>query len=159
MNRIWAPWRIKYVTQKKKKGCIFCNAFKGKKDKKNHIVLRSKKCFAIFNTFPYNNGHIMIVPNRHVPDLKDLDDKELLDMNKTIIQITSVLRKILKPDGFNIGINIGKAAGAGIAGHIHTHIVPRWAADTNFMPVLTDTKIISQSIEELYSKVKKELSK
>lgn len=159
MNKLWAPWRIKYITQKKKKGCIFCHAYKKTNDKKNYIVLRSTNCFAIFNTFPYNNGHIMIVPNRHVSSLKDLDDTELLDLNKTTVKVTSALEKVLNPQGFNIGLNIGKAAGAGIDDHIHTHIVPRWEADTNFMPVLADTKVVSQSIEELYDKLKKELSK
>ena len=156
MNRLWAPWRINYVSRKKANGCIFCKALKEKKDKKNFIVLRSQYCFAILNTFPYNNGHVMIVPNRHLKSLEDLREKELLDMNKILIKIKSTLKKILNPSGFNIGMNIGKVAGAGIAQHIHIHIVPRWLGDVNYMPILANTKIISQSLRELYTKLKKD---
>lgn len=157
MDRLWAPWRIRYVSRKKQRGCIFCKVLKEKKDKKNFIVLRSKYCFAILNTYPYNNGHLMIVPKRHVKSLEDLKEAELLDMNNTLIKIKSTLKRILNPGGFNIGMNIGKAAGAGIANHIHTHIVPRWLGDINFMPVIANTKVVSQSLEELYAKIKKNL--
>jgi len=157
LDRLWAPWRIKYVSRRKKKGCIFCKALKEKKDKKNFIVLRSKYCFAILNTYPYNNGHIMIVPKRHVKSLEDLEEAELLDMNKALIKIKSTLKKILNPGGFNIGMNIGKVAGAGIANHIHTHIVPRWLGDINYMPVIANTKVVSQSLKELYAGIKKNL--
>ena len=157
MDKIWAPWRIKYITQKKTKGCIFCNIFRENNDKKNYVILRSKYCFAIFNTFPYNNGHIMIIPNRHIKSLEQLTDEEILDMNKTLIKMKLILKKILNPGGFNIGLNIGKLAGAGVDKHIHTHLVPRWLGDTNFMPVIAETKIISQSIKALYMKCEKEL--
>ena len=158
MDRIWAPWRIKYVSQKRPKGCILCKAYRERKDKKNFVIFRSRYCFAIFNTFPYNNGHIMIVSNRHVGSLERLKDPELLDMNKTLVKMKSILKKILKPHGFNIGINIGKPAGAGINNHIHMHLVPRWLGDTNFMPVLSNTKMISQSLNELYIKFRKQLN-
>jgi ATP adenylyltransferase len=154
LNKIWAPWRIRYITQKKAKACIFCQALREKKDKKNFIVLRSKYCFAILNTFPYNNGHVMIVSNRHIKLLEQLNEQELLDTMKTLIKTKSILNKILKPDGFNVGINLGKLAGAGIDKHLHIHIVPRWLRDTNFMPVVADTKVISQSLKELYEKFK-----
>ncbi|MCK4912892.1 MAG: HIT domain-containing protein [Candidatus Omnitrophica bacterium] len=157
MDKLWAPWRIDYVSRKKQKNCIFCHAFKEKKDKKNFVVLRSKYCFAILNTYPYNNGHVLIVPNRHLKSMEDLKEEELLDMNKTLIKIKSTLKKILDPQGFNIGINIGKVAGAGIANHIHTHIVPRWLGDVNFMPIIANTKVISQSLKELYTKLIKNL--
>ncbi|UCG35607.1 MAG: HIT domain-containing protein [Candidatus Omnitrophota bacterium] len=157
MNKLWAPWRIKYIVNIKTKGCALCAAQKKRNDKKTRIVVRSKHSFAILNTFPYNNGHLMIVPYRHVASLEKLSDAEILDMNKTLIKIKKALKKVLKPEGFNIGINIGKVAGAGIAQHIHIHVVPRWAGDTNFMPVLADTKIVSQSLEELYAKLKKVL--
>ncbi len=157
MDRLWAPWRIKYINQKKQKGCIFCKVFREKKDKKNFVVLRSKYCFAILNTYPYNNGHLMIVPGRHVKSLEDLGEAELLDMNRVLIKIKSTLKRILNPGGFNIGMNIGKVAGAGIAGHIHTHIVPRWLGDVNCMPVVANTKVVSESLEDLYTRIKKNL--
>ena len=157
MDKLWAPWRINYINRKKQTGCIFCQALSEKKDKKNFIVLRSEYCFAILNTYPYNNGHVMIVPNRHIKSMESLTEGELLDMNKTLIKIKSSLKKILKPQGFNIGINIGKVAGAGIANHIHTHIVPRWPGDVNFMPIIANTKVISQSLKELYTKLKENI--
>jgi ATP adenylyltransferase len=156
LNKIWAPWRIRYITQKKKKGCLFCGAYRNKKnDKNNFVVYRSSKCFVLLNIFPYNNGHLMVALNRHIFSLEKVDEEEFLDINKTIIKMIKILKKILKPQGFNVGINIGKIAGAGIEGHLHFHIVPRWLGDTNFMPVLSNTKVISQSLRELYNQLKK----
>jgi len=157
LNKIWAPWRINYIRQKKTKGCVFCRILREKNDRKNFIVLRSAHCFVVFNTFPYNNGHMMVVCNRHIKSLEELKDSELIDMNKTLIKVKSALKKTLKPDGFNIGVNIGISAGAGIEKHLHIHLVPRWQGDTNFMPVTADTKIISQSLKALYSQLKKRL--
>ena len=157
MNRLWAPWRIKYIGKPKTKGCVFCKIARQGKDKENLVILRSDRCFAVFNKFPYNNGHIMIVSNRHVKTLKALREEELLDMNKVLIKIQSVSQKVLKPSGFNVGINIGKFAGAGIESHLHIHIVPRWIGDTNFMPVLAGTKVISQGLREVYEKFRKAL--
>ncbi len=159
LDNLWAPWRIKYVQQKKVKGCVFCKIFAEEKDKRNFILFRSQYCFAVLNTFPYNNGHMMIVSNRHVSSLEDLGEQEFLDMNRSLIRLKSILKKILNPDGFNIGINIGKAAGAGVDKHIHIHIVPRWRGDTNFMPVVAETKVVSQSLGELYKKVMDVLKK
>jgi ATP adenylyltransferase len=139
---------------KPKKGCIFCSAFKEKRDKKNWIILRSKHSFAILNAFPYNNGHVMVIINRHLSLLEQLNDAELMDINKTAIRVIKLLRKVLRPSGFNVGINLGRVSGAGIDKHLHIHIVPRWLGDTNFMPVACGTKIISQSLNELYSKIK-----
>jgi ATP adenylyltransferase len=152
---MWAPWRIKYVTKKKKKGCVFCDVYHQRKDKSNFVVLRSKYCFVLLNTFPYNNGHLMVVSNRHISSLQKLNDKEILDINKVVIKTVALLKKILSPQGFNIGINIGKCAGAGVEKHLHIHIVPRWSGDTNFMPVLADTKIVPQSLKDLYKNIKK----
>ena len=160
MNRLWAPWRKVYVTQKKKvKGCLFCNSFKSKNDKSNLVVSRSRHSFAMLNLYPYNNGHLMIVPVRHVDDLEKLNDSEIVDLNRHLISIKKLLKKTLKPDGFNIGMNLGRAAGAGITDHVHVHIVPRWAGDTNFMPVLSSTKIISDSLESLYEQLTQANSK
>jgi ATP adenylyltransferase len=152
---LWAPWRIKYVSKGRTKGCIFCKAFKEKKDKKNFVVYRSKHSLAILNIFPYNNGHVMIVSNRHVASLEKLNQKEIVDINKVIIAMIAKLKKTIKPAGFNVGINLGKVSGAGIDKHLHVHLVPRWLGDTNFMPVLSNTKIISQSLTELYKKLTK----
>jgi ATP adenylyltransferase len=153
LDKLWAPWRIKYVSGLKSKGCIFCKVLKEKNDKKNFIVYRSKHSFAILNAFPYNNGHIMVVANRHVASLGKLTEKEILDINKVLLTMITKLEKILKPAGFNVGINLGKVSGAGIDKHLHVHLVPRWIGDTNFMPVLSNTKIISQSLTELYKKI------
>jgi len=149
LNKLWAPWRINYIQAKKTKGCIFCKILKNKTSKKDFVLLCSKHCFAVLNTFPYNNGHTLIVTKRHLKSLEQLTDQELIDINKTLISVKSRLKKIIKPDGFNVGINIGRGAGAGIVNHLHIHLVPRWIGDTNFMPIVADTKIISQSLKEL----------
>lgn len=155
MDKLWAPWRINYIRQNKQKGCVFCRIRDEKKDKNNFIIFRSQFCFVVFNTYPYNNGHVMVISRRHTDSLEKLSDEEVLDMNKSLIKIKSVLKKVLKPQGFNIGMNIGKTAGAGIEKHLHIHLVPRWTGDTNFMPVISDSKIISQGLNELFLQVKK----
>ncbi len=155
MKILWAPWRIKYILGKKEKGCIFCKAVKSKQDKKNLIIERLKYCFVILNKYPYNNGHLMIVPYKHTGNIEDLDDNTLLEMMKTAQKYVKKMKKKMKTDGFNIGINIGRIAGAGIEEHIHMHIVPRWAGDNNFMPVIGKTKVISESFESVYNKLKK----
>lgn len=155
MDRLWAPWRIKYISAIREKGCIFCGSIRSFKKKrgKNYVVFRSKHSFCILNTFPYNNGHVMISPIRHVKELAQLKDQELLDLLKSVNTAIGLLKKTLKPQGFNIGINISRSAGAGIK-HIHIHIVPRWQGDTNFMPIFNNTKIVSQSLDQLYKLLK-----
>jgi len=156
LDKLWAPWRIKYVSNPNKdRGCIFCKLFKDKKDASNLIVLRSRYCFAILNKYPYNNGHMMIVPNHHVKDLEKLSREEVLDLAATTIKTKNIIKDMLHPDGFNIGINIGKVSGAGVKSHLHIHIVPRWNGDTNFMPVINNTKVISQSLKDLYKNLKR----
>jgi len=147
-NRLWAPWRIKYIRNPKVKKCIFC-----KPDK--YVILKTKHSMAMLNIFPYNNGHIMVAPLKHVKELSRLSDAEMLDLFKTVEKMRSLLQETLQPQGYNIGINIARAAGAGIPGHLHVHIVPRWQGDTNFMPIVAKTKVISQSIEELYKQLLK----
>lgn len=160
MDKLWAPWRISYISNaKKQKGCIFCAAAKSRADKKNLVLFRSRSVFAILNKYPYNNGHLMISPYRHIKDLKSFSQEEILDMFSTLNKMQDILRQTLKPDGFNIGINAGRSAGAGIPDHLHMHIVPRWREDTNFMPVLFDTKIISQSLDELYVRLSNKLGR
>lgn len=152
---LWAPWRSAYVTSiaTKSKGCVFCRIQKDKKDKKNYIFKRHLHCFAVLNIFPYNNGHVMIIPNRHVNDLKKLRKEEKEDLFALLEHVKDLLDKVLHPQGYNIGINIGRAAGAGFPGHFHIHIVPRWKGDVNFMPVTTDTKVISQSMDVLLERL------
>ena len=160
MDKLWAPWRINYIsTAKKQKGCLFCAAAKSSADKQNLILFRSKSVFAILNKYPYNNGHLMISPYRHIKDLKSFSRGEILDMFSTLNKMQDILKKTLNPDGFNIGINTGGSAGAGIPNHLHTHIVPRWKEDTNFMPVLFETKVISQSLDELYVRLSEKLGR
>ncbi|MFC1658324.1 HIT domain-containing protein [Candidatus Omnitrophota bacterium] len=154
MDKLWAPWRIGYVKSagKKKAGCLFCRSLNSAK--KNYVFIRNKYSFAMLNLFPYNNGHVMVSPNRHTGNLKDLSNREMSDIFKTLRLVMGLLDKVLKPQGYNLGMNIGKCGGAGIPGHLHLHIVPRWQADTNFMPVISGTKIVSQSLEELYRQLK-----
>ncbi len=154
MDRLWAPWRIGYIKQSKKTNqCLFCKVAREKKDKKNLLLYRSKKAFCILNKFHYNNGHLMVSTYSHVRDLAGLTPEEITDIFSVLNKMLSLLRVTLKAEGFNVGVNVGKISGAGIPGHLHFHIVPRWGADTNFMPVIFNTKIISQSLEELYDQL------
>ncbi len=147
MDRLWAPWRIKYLTLKKQKGCIFCKSLKPQN--KKELIFSNKHSFCILNAYPYNNGHVMVSPKRHVKELSQLKDPELIDLFKTLNTAKELLDKVLKPAGYNIGINVSRCAGAGIIGHLHIHIVPRWNGDTNFMPALNNTRVISQSLGQL----------
>lgn len=136
------------------KGCIFCQGYKGQNDAKRFVVKRGKHCFCILNIYPYNNGHVMIAPNRHVNDVDKLTAAERNAMFAMVIEVQKALKKVVHPEGFNIGLNIGDVAGAGIKEHVHMHIVPRWRGDTNFMTTLSNTKVISQSLEELYESLR-----
>ncbi len=155
MDNLWAPWRLRYISllKTKPKGCIFCNMLAEGKDKKNLIVLRSEHSFTVLNIYPYNNGHVLVVPNRHVRDLGELNKQEREDLLNLLQSTKELIDKALKPGGYNIGINLGKIAGAGFPGHLHIHVVPRWGGDVNFMPVLTNTKIISQSLRTLFKRL------
>lgn len=144
MKHLWAPWRAAYVSGRvKKKGCIFCHPHP------RDVVLKSRSSFAVLNLFPYNPGHIMVVPRRHTASWARLSDSECLDLFRLLQRAQDVLAKKLKPHGFNVGINMGRVAGAGIRNHLHIHVVPRWDGDTNFMPVTAHTKVISQSMAAL----------
>jgi len=155
MKKLWAPWRSKFIYDRKRKGCIFCLARDSKDKKKHFVVATTRSSFAMLNIYPYNNGHIMVAPKKHKPSLVKLTKNELTDLMLLTNKMTGLLDKILKPHGYNIGLNIGKIAGAGFPGHVHIHIVPRWDGDTNFMPVLTETKVISESLESLYERLVK----
>jgi ATP adenylyltransferase len=148
MDKLWAPWRLKYVQGKREKRCIFCASLRAAKTR-NYVVLKTGHSLCILNIFPYNNGHLMVAPIRHVKDLEKLTEREVIDLFKTLKTAKKLLDKVLKPEGYNIGINLSEVSGAGIPAHLHIHIVPRWKGDTNFMPVLNNTKIISQSLTEL----------
>ena len=158
MDKLWAPWRVNYVrNQKKSKGCIFCQAKTAKP--KDYVIFKTRFSIAMLNIYPYNNGHLMVAPKRHIRDLSQLNDAQTLDLIKALNKAKKLLDKVLKPDGYNVGANLGHAAGAGIAGHLHLHIVPRWVGDTNFMSTIGSTKIISQSLKDLYKRLKHAESK
>lgn len=157
MHRLWAPWRIRYITRDKKGECIFCRKVVEGKDEENYILLRGETCFVILNTYPYNNGHLMVVPYRHIASIEKMSLKETSEMMELTGRMVKVLKEAMQPEGFNIGMNMGKAAGAGIEEHIHMHIVPRWGGDYNFMPLLSDTKVIPEALEESYRKLKQRL--
>jgi ATP adenylyltransferase len=153
MDRLWAPWRINYISSKNKaKGCIFCQAKKSQPN--DYIVFKTKKSICLLNSYPYNNGHLLISPLRHVADIDILDQEEVLDLFNCLKRAKGLLQKVLKPQGYNLGFNLGRQAGAGITGHLHLHVVPRWAGDTNFMPVTGNSRVISQSLDELSRRLK-----
>lgn len=154
MERIWAPWRIQYIQMEKPEGCILCEKPRQREDALNYILYRGDKNFIILNTYPYNPGHLMVAPYRHVASLEELTQEERQEHFAIVSQSIKVLRQVFNPDGFNLGINLGKAAGAGIDDHFHTHIVPRWQGDTNFMPVLSDIKVVPEALAETYQKLK-----
>ena len=155
MERLWAPWRMEYIksTQDEEQDCIFCQKPKETNDKENLIVYRSSLSFIIMNKFPYNNGHLMVVPYKHEADLTKFTDDVLLDTQHLLQLSLRALNATLNPHGINIGVNLGRGAGAGIVDHLHYHIVPRWIGDTNYMPVLAGTKVISEALEDSWQKL------
>ncbi len=159
MDKLWAPWREKFIWCEKEPGCFLCRTAQKKKDKENLILWRGEKCFVILNRYPYNNGHLMVAPYRHVGKFENLKEEELFELLKISQLCVRVIKSGLKPHGLNLGMNLGKVSGAGLADHLHLHIVPRWRGDTNFMPVLAETKIVSIGLKQTYVKLKKELKK
>jgi ATP adenylyltransferase len=156
MDTLWAPWRMEYIlgdNKKEKPGCIFCNRLKRKKDREDLILVRSKNAMVIMNRFPYNNGHLMVMPNRHVGEPQKLNGREVAEIHRLLSLSLDAMNRELKPDGFNIGVNLGRVAGAGVPGHVHWHIVPRWNGDTNFMPVLAETKVMPEHLQTLYTRL------
>jgi ATP adenylyltransferase len=159
MERLFSPWRSKYISsfknEKPRKGeSLFSRILREKKDKKNLVILRKKHCFVMMNLYPYNSGHLMIVPYQQTSEMKDLSIEEMSEIMETTSQMIDILKKVLKPQGFNFGANIGRAAGAGVDDHIHFHIVPRWNGDTNFMPTLGDIKVVSEDMIAIFTKIK-----
>ena len=160
MRVLWAPWRMVYITRAHEmKGCLFCRLHEEEKDEENKVIYRGRTCFVVLNIYPYNTGHVMVAPYRHVAYPTDLTDEELLDLWKTVNLAIGAIQLAYGPQGFNIGINLGRVAGAGVEDHLHVHVVPRWLGDTNFMPVLASTKVISQHIDEMYRALKDAFAK
>ena len=155
-KNLWAPWRIPYIQGLDNKNeCFICHDLKNKKDDDENLILwRTENCIVILNRFPYNNGHLLIAPTRHIPDLAQTSDEEMLEMTKLIREAQKALSLVIKPHGFNVGMNFGRCAGAGLPGHLHIHIVPRWDGDTNFVNVCSNTNVISQSLSELLKQLK-----
>lgn len=154
---LWAPWRIKYIEAPKGdssgSGDIFVDLPAEQDDRKNYILFRGKQAFAMLNAYPYTNGHLMIAPYRQTSNVEDLNDDELLEINQLVAEAVRWLKQTYRPDGFNIGVNLGSAAGAGIPIHIHWHVVPRWNGDTNFMTSVGDVRVMPQSLEESYDRL------
>lgn len=157
MNHLWSPWRMKYIENNEKEdGCVFCIAHAKEDSAANLIAFRGERAFVILNLYPYTSGHLMVVPFEHAATLEELDSATRAEMMELTSQCMSVLRKTYRPQAFNMGANIGEAAGAGVPGHVHIHIVPRWGGDTNFMSALGETRVLPESLEDTYKRVHEE---
>lgn len=154
-ERLWAPWRLEYIRGPKAGECIFCRAVEAGDDEKYAVVHRGEHSFVILNTYPYNNGHVMVAPYVHEPTIEPLDDATLLEMMQLVKRSMAALQRIYRPEGFNIGINQGNVAGAGIEEHVHQHVVPRWGGDTNFMPVIGNARVLPQSLSDSWNELRR----
>lgn len=159
MDIISAGWRMEYIEKDDGSKCIFCARVEGCDDEKELILKRGRTAFVLMNRYPYTTGHLMVAPYRHVAALSDLTDEEACEVMSLLAWCESVLSRSIRPDGFNVGINMGKCAGAGFPGHIHVHVVPRWEGDTNFMPVVSETKVLPEVLTDTYKKIKAVMSK
>ncbi len=157
MEYIWAPWRIEYIQMEKPQGCILCEKPRQDNDAENYILYRGGRNFVILNSYPYSPGHLMIAPYRHIASLEELTEEERHEHFDIVSRSIKILRQELNPEGFNLGVNIGKVAGAGIEDHVHTHIVPRWQGDTNFMTVISDIRVVPEALDKTYQKLKGKL--
>ena len=155
-QRLWAPWRLEFIHAPKPEGCIFCRfpAEPEANDRQNLVVHRGARSFAVLNRYPYNSGHLMVIPYAHVADLDALAPEELHDLHEELRLAARVLRAVYQPEGLNIGMNLGRVAGAGIADHLHYHLVPRWNGDTNFMPVLADTRVLVEHLDGAWQRLR-----
>ena len=175
-DQLWAPWRLDYILGDKDKDkvaaqvltdipppaeadCFLCRCVPEGDDRARMVVARGKSSFVVMNRYPYNNGHLLVAPHRHLARLDDLNDELQLELSQTITRMVGVLEKVMQPQGFNVGLNLGRAAGAGVPGHVHWHIVPRWNGDTNFMPTIAGVRTIPQSLEALWELLAAELGK
>ncbi len=157
MKHLWAPWRIQYIKGPPPEGCIFCTLPREGRDRDHRILHQGRRAFVILNTFPYNSGHLMIVPHRHVADLAALEDDEILELMHLTTAAMEAIRATYNSEGFNIGVNLGRAAGAGILDHVHVHVVPRWVGDTNFMPVLGEVKVLPEDLSVTHDRLSQSL--
>jgi ATP adenylyltransferase len=155
MDRLWAPWRMAYIAAPPADECFLCRAWKSRSPGKHYILKKGRTAFVVMNIYPYSNGHLMVASAQHVGHPDDLPAAARAEMAETVTACLKVLDKAMKPKGYNIGVNIGQCAGAGLADHLHVHIVPRWPGDTNYMPVLSDVKVISEHIDDTYRKLKR----
>lgn len=166
MKSLWAPWRMEFIaschTAKKSKGknhhgktedCLFCHLSKQKRSVNNLVLYKGRKAYIVLNRYPYTNGHLMIMPKRHLKDFDKLNNAEFLEMGRLIARSIRALKKVVAPQGFNVGLNLGRAAGAGIEGHLHAHVVPRWIGDSNFMPVVGEIRVLPEFITKTYKKL------
>jgi ATP adenylyltransferase len=153
-KRLWAPWRLEYIRGPKADECIFCRAVESDDDESNYVVHRGEHSFVLLNAYPYNNGHVMIAPYAHEPTIETLDAPTTLEMAQLVKRSIVAMREVYRPEGFNIGINEGAAAGAGIEEHVHQHVVPRWGGDTNFMPVIGDVRVLPQSLSDSWKELR-----
>jgi ATP adenylyltransferase len=160
MEQLHAPWRIEYILAPKPENAesLFTRIAQSGDDESNYVIARDRTCYALLNTYPYAGGHLMIVPYRQAPDLNGLTDEELADLLKLTRRCQNALARVMKPDGFNIGLNLGKVAGAGVPGHLHLHVVPRWQGDTNFMPVLANTVVVPEALRDVATKLRAALA-
>ncbi|MCS7132236.1 MAG: HIT domain-containing protein [Aigarchaeota archaeon] len=161
MRILWAPWRMAYIrlfSSRKDEECFLCRAAGGDDDMEKLVVFRGGTCFVILNRYPYNNGHLMIAPYRHISSILDLNEEESIEMINLLKLSIRALKEEYNPDGFNVGLNLGRGAGAGVEDHIHFHVVPRWIGDTNFMPVISDTKVIPEALHETWRRIKERFS-
>ena len=157
MECLHAPWRIEYILGPKPPASdtsLFSRIAQSDDDVANHVIARERTCYAVLNNYPYTGGHLMVVPYKQVADFSELADEEMLGVMQLLRRCLAALRQVMKPDGFNIGVNLGKAAGAGIAEHLHVHVVPRWNGDTNFMPVVAGTTVVPQALRELAAQLR-----
>lgn len=150
MERLWAPWRVQYIKAPQPEGCIFCIKAAQADDEANHVVWRGRLAYVLLNTYPYNNGHLMIAPYAHIGELEDLETETVAEVMSLCQDAIRVLKTKFTPQGVNMGLNLGAAAGAGVKDHLHVHLVPRWMGDTNFMPVVSDIRVIPQSLDSAY---------
>ena len=156
MDKLWAPWRVEYI-RNPGTGCFFCKGLQAKDMHKSLIIEKASLAFTIMNRYPYNNSHLMIAPVRHVGRIDELDDEELLEIHRLLNRSIKAINLTMQPQGYNIGVNQGRVAGAGVIDHIHIHLVPRWQGDTNFMPILAETKVVSEALQETYEKIRQGL--
>jgi len=159
MERLWAPWRMEYITEEPRPGCLFCRVIEDPNDRDAALVVwRPAQAVVLLNKYPYNPGHVMVAPHAHVGGLEDLDDAQAADLVRALKRTITVLRTTLKAEGFNVGANAGRVAGAGIPDHVHFHVVPRWSGDTNFMPVLGEVKVVNEHLTQTAAKLSEAFS-